>query len=330
MYSINIILVATLNSYGQTDHSCHSYGKCVYIKMTSYVQKTPKQERMSCYDIIKKVRIGITWEMLVLAAILNFSKIKQVTSTIFWKKNIKWMRMLDSETLKHIKCHVKFYFTCLMDLIMQKTSPFWQPFWISPLYQPKASSDAKNNTGFRFYTKFGHRKTGFCVLFRKKVRMCPPLQYRIYLIILEWLGQKLWKWSGPKILPCGTPVLTGLRLCDWTFEREFFFSSCLSSQIDKIQRISVLSVFYCIHQCHRSFEVTYNFISPDWLPNRAMLPNLAIFCPFSQHEFKQLCQIRQPNPKFLSENKIINSWIFSFCTFIYYNIFMIFTGQKKY
>ena len=44
---------------------------------------------MSCYDIINKVRIGITWEMLVLAAILNFSKIKQVTLTIFWKKNIK-------------------------------------------------------------------------------------------------------------------------------------------------------------------------------------------------------------------------------------------------
>ena len=49
----------------------------------------PKQERMSFYDIINKVRIGITWEMLVLAAILNSSKIKQVTLTIFWKKNIK-------------------------------------------------------------------------------------------------------------------------------------------------------------------------------------------------------------------------------------------------
>ena len=44
MYSINIILVAILNSYGQTDHSCHSYGKCLYIKMTSYVQK-PKNKK---------------------------------------------------------------------------------------------------------------------------------------------------------------------------------------------------------------------------------------------------------------------------------------------
>ena len=37
-----------------------------------------------------------------------------------------------------------------------------------------------------------------------------------------------------------------------------------------------------------------------------MLPNKTVFCLFRQHEFNQLCRIRQPNPKLLRENLIIN------------------------
>ena len=39
--------------------------------------------------------------------------------------------------------------------------------------------------------------------------------------------------------------------------------------------------------------------SPGRLPNQAMLPNPATYCLFRQYEFKQLCRIRQSNPKLL-------------------------------
>ena len=75
--------------------------------------------------------------------------------------------------------------------------------------------------------------------------------------------------------------------------------------------------------------ICINVTSPDQLPNQAMLSNPEIFCLISQHELKQLCRIRQPNPKLLHANLIFSSGIFSFCTFIYYNILMIFTRFKK-
>ena len=41
------------------------------------------------------------------------------------------------------------------------------------------------------------------------------------------------------------------------------------------------------------------------------------YCLFRLHEFMQLCWIWQPNLKFICGNLIINSGMFSFCTFIY-------------
>ena len=49
-------------------------------------------------------------------------------------------------------------------------------------------------------------------------------------------------------------------------------------------------------------KVPFAVTSPDRLPNQTMLPNPAIFCLSRQNKFKQLCQIRQPNPKLLRGN----------------------------
>ena len=69
-------------------------------------------------------------------------------------------------------------------------------------------------------------------------------------------------------------------------------------------------------------------ISLGRLPNQAILPN-SMTCLFRQHDFMQLCRIRQPNPKFIRGNWIINSGMFSFFTLIYYDILKFFTWQKN-
>ena len=85
--------------------------------------------------------------------------------------------MLDSETLKHIKCHVKFYFTCLMDLIMQKTNRFGSHFEFRhftnlkhPLMQ-KITPDSDSTPNLAI------EKLGFVYYFEKRFECAHPYHY---------------------------------------------------------------------------------------------------------------------------------------------------------
>ena len=57
---------------------------------------------------------------------------------------------------------------------------------------------------------------------------------------------------------------------------------------------------FSISQMQTCWSMT--FISPGRLPNQAILLNSATYCLFRQHDFMQLCRIRQPYPKFIHGN----------------------------
>ena len=76
--------------------------------------------------------------------------------------------------LKHIKCHVKFYLTCLMDLIMQKTSRFGSHFEFRhftnlkhPLMQ-KITPDSDSTPNLAI------EKLGFVYYFEKRFECAHP------------------------------------------------------------------------------------------------------------------------------------------------------------
>ena len=84
------------------------------------------------------------------------------------------MRMLDSETLEHIKCYVEFYFTCLIDLIMQKTSRFGSHFDFCHFTNLKHPLMQKITPNSDSTPNFAIEKLGFVYYFEKKFECAHP------------------------------------------------------------------------------------------------------------------------------------------------------------
>ena len=76
--------------------------------------------------------------------------------------------------LKHIKCHVEFYFTCLIDLIMQKTGRFGSHFEFCHFTNLKHPLMQKITPNLDSTPNLAIEKLGFVYYFEKKFECAHP------------------------------------------------------------------------------------------------------------------------------------------------------------